>query len=229
MKKEKIIMSWSGGKDSSFALHELLNSGKYNVKYLLTNIYKPNKRVSMHGVPEDLIDAQAKSIGIPLVKLYIEEKTHNEYESKMKALLLELKQEGINKVAFGDIFLEDLKEYRENKLKEVEMEGLFPLWKRNTSRLSKEFIERGFKTHVCSIDTSKIPQNLVGIDYSSDFLSQLPNNIDPCGENGEFHSYCYDGPIYNYPIKFIKNGIVKKEYSYNGDTYTYLFSDISTK
>jgi uncharacterized protein (TIGR00290 family) len=224
--KEDIVMSWSGGKDSSFALHQIQKEGKYNIKYLLTNIFKPNKRVSMHGIPETLIEKQAKSIGIPLIKLYIEEKTHEEYDIKMKETLLKFKSEGISKVAFGDIFLEDLKEYRETRLAEVEMTAIFPLWKKDTTQLSNDFIENGFKTHICSIDISKIPKNLVGVDYSVSFLNQLPPEVDPCGENGEFHSFCYAGPIFSKEIDFIKNEIVTKTYSHNDVNFVYLFSDL---
>ena len=226
-KKEDIVMSWSGGKDSSYALYQIQKEGKYNVKYLLTNIFKPNKRVSMHGVPESLIEKQAENIGIPLIKLYIEEKTHDEYDIKMKEMLLKFKAEGIKSVAFGDIFLEDLKEYRENRLAEVEMEAIFPLWKKDTTDLSLEFIKNEFKTHICSIDLSKIPKKLIGADYSVQFLNQLPPEIDPCGENGEFHSFCYTGPIFKEEIDFNKNGIVTKTYSHNGDDFHYLFSDLS--
>lgn len=225
--KEAIVMSWSGGKDSSFALHQLLEEGKYHVKYLLTNIFKPTKRVSMHGIPESLIEKQAQSIGIPLIKLYIEEKTHEEYDLKMKETLLQFKAEGITKVAFGDIFLEDLKEYRESRLAEVEMTALFPLWKLDTVKLSHQFIAKGFKTHICSIDTSKIPKNLIGVDYSDAFLNDLHSDIDPCGENGEFHSFCYDGPIYSKTVSFKKNGIVEKTYKHDNKSYYYLFSDLS--
>jgi len=225
--KEDIVMSWSGGKDSAFALFQLLNEGKYNIKYLLTNIYKPNKRVSMHGVPESLIEKQAESLGIPLIKLYIEEKTHDEYDIKMREVLNSFKQEGINKVAFGDIFLEDLKIYREEKLAEVKMTALFPLWMENTYELAFKFINKGFKTHICSIDTSKIPKELIGFDYSESFIKKLPLDVDPCGENGEFHSFCYDGPIYKKPILFVKNGIVTKTYTHNKQDCIYLFSDLS--
>jgi uncharacterized protein (TIGR00290 family) len=227
MEKEDIVMSWSGGKDSSYALYQLQKEGKYNVKYLLTNIFKPNKRVSMHGVPETLIEKQAESIGIPLVKMYIEEKTHDEYDIKMKEVLLKFKSEGITKVAFGDIFLEDLKKYRESRLSEIEMTAIFPLWKQSTEQLSQNFINEGFKTHICSIDTSKIPENLIGTDYSLSFLNQLPKEIDPCGENGEFHSFCYDGPIFKHNIPFKKNKIVEKTYKHDNNEYHYLFSDIS--
>jgi uncharacterized protein (TIGR00290 family) len=227
MEKENIVMSWSGGKDSAYALHHILKANKYHVKYLMTTIYKPNKRVSMHGVPESLIEKQAKSIGIPLIKVYIEEKTHDEYDLKMKEILLSFKSEGINIVAFGDIFLEDLKEYREKRLAEVDMKALFPLWGKSTKVLSKEFISDGFKTHICSIDTSKIQRHLIGVDYSDDFLQQLNPEIDLCGENGEFHSFCYNGSIFKEQVTFQQHGTVTKTYKHDNNSYEYLFSDIS--
>jgi uncharacterized protein (TIGR00290 family) len=226
-KKENIVMSWSGGKDSAFALHHIMKEGKYHIKYLLTNIYEPNRRVSMHGIIEKLINDQAKQIGIPLIKMYISEKTHDDYEKKMRAILEEFKKEGIQKVAFGDIFLDDLKKYREDKMMEIGMKAVFPLWKKKTKLLAQQFINEGFKTHVCCIDISKIPENLVGIDYSESFLRQLPKNVDPCGENGEFHTFCFDGPIYNTTVEFKKNGIVSKSYKTKDSNYDYLFSDIS--
>lgn len=225
--KEPIVMSWSGGKDSSLALYYILQENKYEVKYLLTNIYEPNKRVSMHGVPESLIDLQAYSIDIPLKKMYIKESSHEEYNLKMKEILLQFKSEGINKVAFGDIFLEDLRQYREEKLAEVEMNGVFPLWKIDTKTLAEKFINKGFKTHICSIDASKVPDNLLGIDFSQDFLDKLPKNVDCCGENGEFHSFCYDGPIFNERINFKINGTSEQKYVHNQAQFKFLFSDIS--
>jgi len=227
MEKENIVMSWSGGKDSAYALHHILKEDKYHVKYLMTTIYKPNKRVSMHGVPESLIEKQAKSIGIPLIKIYIEEKTHDEYDIKMKETLLTFKSEGINIMAFGDIFLEDLKEYREKRLAEVEMKALFPLWGKDTKDLAKQFITDGFKTHICSIDASKLSKDLVGIDFSNSFLNLIDNEIDHCGENGEFHSFCYDGAIFKEVVTFQQHGTVSKTYTHDNNSYEYLFSDIS--
>lgn len=226
MEKEPIIFSWSGGKDSSMALHKILSENTFEVKYLLTTIYKPLKRVSMHGVPESLMISQAKSIGIPLKIIYIEEKTHSEYEDKMRAFLLEMKKEGINKVAFGDIFLEDLKKYREDKLAEVDMTGIFPLWRKSTNDLAQHFIKQGFKTHICSVNNSKIDPKLAGTDYSLEFLCSLKEDVDPCGENGEFHSFCYDGPIFNHPVAFKQNGTTLKTYSHDGKNYEFTFSDI---
>lgn len=226
--KEPIIMSWSGGKDSSMALHRILQENKYEVKYLLTTIYQPNGRVSMHGVPEALIEQQAKSIGIPLKVLYIQEKTHNEYENKMRDFLTEMKAESIHQVAFGDIFLEDLKQYREQKLAEVEMKGIFPLWKENTKELAQYFIDQDFKTHICSIDNSLMPKHLIAVDYTYEFLNQLPDNVDPCGEYGEFHTFCYDGPIFSNPVKFKVSTPTLKTYNHNEKVYEYTFSDLTS-
>jgi diphthamide synthase (EF-2-diphthine--ammonia ligase) len=144
----------------------------------------------------------------------------------MKGFLLKMKAEGIHKVAFGDLFLEDLKAYRENKLAEVGMKALFPLWKKDTTALSLAFLKDGFKTHICCIDTAKIPKKLIGVNYSISFLDQLPKTVDPCGENGEFHSFCFEGPIFKKKISFNKNGTVTKKYSHNGLEFHYLFSDI---
>lgn len=219
-------MSWSGGKDASFALYKILQEGKYDVKYLLTNIYEPNKRVSMHGVPEELVESQAKSVGIALKKMYIKESTHEEYNIKMKEMLLSFKAEGITKVAFGDIFLEDLKQYREDKLSEVNMQGVFPLWKRDTKELALEFVNSGFRSHICSIDANKVPNHLIGADFSKNFLNELPKAIDPCGENGEFHSFCYAGPIFKERIDFKINGVSEQKYVHNKAESIYLFSDL---
>ncbi|MCB0402141.1 MAG: diphthine--ammonia ligase, partial [Flavobacteriales bacterium] len=200
--KTPLVMSWSGGKDSAYALYRLLSGGQYDVRYLFTTIYQPLGRVSMHGIPENMIEAQAKSIGIPLLKMYLTEQSHAAYDDNMRALLLDLKKEKIHTVAFGDIFLEDLKEYRENRLAEVDMHAVFPLWKENTGELARQFIRDGFKTHLCSINAELLDQTLVGCDFSEEFLRQLPPGIDPCGENGEFHSYCYDGPVFKERINF---------------------------
>lgn len=226
MKKIPIIFSWSGGKDSAYALYQLNKSKKYQVKYLFTTIFLPNKRVAMHGIPEHLITEQAKSIGLPLKKLYFNDKNKNDYENKTRNFLLDIKSEGIETVAFGDIFLEDLREYREQKLAEIDMKAIFPLWNKQTNKLASTFIKSGFKTHICSIDNAKIPEHLIAQDFNSNFIKQLPKSVDPCGENGEFHSFCYDGPIFSYLVKFDINFPVQKSYEANGLKFEYTFSDI---
>ena len=225
--KNKVVMSWSGGKDSSLALYHLLKSEKYEVVSLMTTVYEPHKRVSMHGIHESLLEAQAEAIGIPLVKVYLNEKTHEAYEEAMKGHLLAFKEQGVNNVAFGDIFLEDLRKYREERLEEVGMNAVFPLWNIPTVLLAKEFITEGFLTHICSVDDSLLEKEHVGVRYDSDFLASLPESVDPCGENGEFHSFCYDGPIFKNRVRFVRNGIVEKTYETKDKLYRYWFSDIS--
>ena len=198
----KSVFCWSGGKDSSLALYEILREGNYEVKYLLTTLSEEFKRISMHGVREELLEAQARSIGIPLKKVYVSAGSNAEYEEKMEAMLLELKAEEIEHVIFGDIFLEDLREYRENNLAKVGMKAVFPLWKQDTKTLINKFLELGFRTVVCCTNDAFLGEKETGMEIDTGFISSLPANVDPCGENGEFHTFCFAGPIFKIAINF---------------------------
>ncbi len=200
--KPKAIFSWSGGKDSAYCLNKVLTEGLFEVKYLLTSLNTNFKRVSMHGVREELLNAQAAAIGIPLLKVWVSEGTNEEYERQMEALLLQAKSEGIAHVIFGDIFLEDLRVYRENNLAKVGMKGVFPLWKMDTSFLIDDFIAKGFKTITCCVNDALLNEAWVGVEIDQAFTERLPPQVDPCGENGEFHTFCYAGPIFKKPIHF---------------------------
>lgn len=200
MKKIPIILSWSGGKDSSYTLNELLNDQRYEVKYLLSTINGNFKRLSMHGVREELIEAQARRIGIPLLKVYVYEADNAEYERQMNETLLKVKAEGISTVAFGDIFLEDLRQYREDKMKSIGMNCIFPIWKKDTKWLVNDFLAKGFKTVTCCINDGYLDENWCGRIIDKGFVTALPSTVDPCGENGEFHSFCYEGPIFKTTI-----------------------------
>jgi uncharacterized protein (TIGR00290 family) len=200
MDKIPVIFSWSGGKDSSYALHKVLQEQVYEVKYLLSTINGNNKRLSMHGVREELIEAQAESIGIPLLKVYVYEADNAEYERQMNDTMLKIKAEGISTVAFGDIFLEDLKKYREDKMKAIGMNCIFPLWQKDTRLLVNDFIAKGFKTITCCINDGYLNENWCGRLIDKVFVDELPPTVDPCGENGEFHSFCYDAPIFKTKI-----------------------------
>ncbi len=200
--KPKAIFSWSGGKDSAYALHKVLMEGKYDVTYLLTTINKKAERVSLHGYRETLLDAQSLSINIPLIKIYITDSSNEGYEKAMRETLLNVKNEGIEYVIFGDIFLEDLRLYRENKMKETGIKPIFPLWKMNTSELLNDFLAKKFKTIICCISDGLLTKNWVGVEITKTTINQFPSNIDPCGENGEYHTFCFDGPIFQYPIEF---------------------------
>ncbi len=200
--KQAVILAWSGGKDSAFALYELQKDPTIEVKYLLTTLNSDFKRVSMHGVREELLDAQAESLGIPLLKVWIEDASYANYETQMEATLQIAKSEGILTVAFGDIFLEDIRSYREANLDKIGMKALFPLWNKNTLKLANEFIEKKFRTITCCTDDIILGETFLGKEFNSSFLAELPNDCDPCGENGEFHTFCFDGPIFKNPIAF---------------------------
>jgi len=211
--KHKALFNWSGGKDSSLCLYHALQDKHFDVQYLLTTINGKNKRISMHGVSENLLDQQALSIGLPLHKLYLPEfPTMEEYELIISNELLEAKKNNINISVFGDIFLEDLRKYRETQLQKKGFTAMFPLWKRDTMDVAREFIELGFKAIVVSVDGRFLDQSFAGRIYDKSFINDLPVNVDPCGENGEFHSFVFDGPIFDYPIPFQKGKTVYKEY-----------------
>ena len=207
--KEKIIVSWSGGKDSALALYEIRKIKSYEIVTLLTTITEPYDRISMHGIRRILLEQQAESLGIPLEKVFISKNTSDEeYESKMQKVLTKYVDSGVSLVVFGDVFLEDLKRYREKNLSKIGMKGIFPIWKRNTTELAHTFIKLGFKATITCIDSKVLDKRLVGRDFNKQFLSELPSFVDPCGENGEFHSFVYEGPILQKKISYITGDIV---------------------
>lgn len=226
MIKQKAIFCWSGGKDSALALYKIFLEEKFEVVALLTTLNADYKRVSMHGIREELLEQQAASIGIPLIKMYVSEGSNAEYESTMAALLLKYKKQGISKVIFGDIFLEDLRAYRENNLSKIGLKAEFPLWKSDTSELIKEFLLLGFKTITCCVNDAFLTEKEVGAELDSDFVKSLSPTVDPCGENGEFHTFCYSGPIFAKPVKFLigekiyKPLEIKRSDSCQGDQQT---------
>jgi uncharacterized protein (TIGR00290 family) len=202
MNKPKAIISWSGGKESSYCLYKVLTERILDVKYLLTTINDKYNRISMHGVREQLLNEQADSIGIPLLKVRIKEGTNEEYENQMETVLLKVKSEGITNVIFGDIFLEDLRIYREKKLEMIGMKGIFPLWKMDTTILINDFIGRQFKSIICCTNDGYLGKEWVGRELDKSLIDQLPVFVDPCGENGEYHTFCYDAPFFKKKIDF---------------------------
>jgi len=217
--KTKVIFSWSGGKDSALALQKILNNNKYEVISLITTVTEGYNRISMHGVSIELLEEQIKSIGLPLYKISIPQQcSDKDYNKSMqKAMDFFLKQD-IKTVVFGDIFLEEIRNYRIKQLSQVGMKALFPLWGEKTSNISNEFLEKGFKTIISCVDTRILNQSFSGRIYDKSFLNELPSACDPCGENGEFHSFVYDGPIFSTKI-LIKTGIktLRNEYFYYTD------------
>jgi uncharacterized protein (TIGR00290 family) len=200
---ERIVLSWSGGKDSALALYEIQRNYEYSIAALLTTVTSDYNRISVHGVRETLLEQQAESAGLPLRKVYIPTNCTNEiYADIMRKEMGLLKAEGIQTVAFGDIFLRDIREYRENNLEGIGMKALFPLWGRNTRELMTHFIELGFKAITTVIDPSKLSDDFRGKIIDKWFINNLPENVDPVGENGEFHSFVFDGPIFRNPVHF---------------------------
>ncbi len=208
----KTFFNWSGGKDSSLALYYALQQG-VKIDLLFTSLSDKYRRISMHGVKEDLLDAQAKSIGIPLKKMFLPENASmEEYNDLYRATLNQLKEEGYQTSFFGDIYLEDLRKYREDKLAEVGFKAEFPLWNIPTDKISKDFMDLGFKTKIVAINGEKLDKSFVGRDYNESFVNDLPKGIDVCGENGEFHSFCYEGPIFKEKINIEVGEILEKTY-----------------
>ncbi|MBE0423663.1 MAG: diphthine--ammonia ligase [Lutibacter sp.] len=213
MNKIKAIFNWSGGKDSALALYHTIKEEKFDITALMTTVNAKFNRISMHGVRNELLYAQGKSIGIPIKEIRLPEMPSMlAYDETMKTVLLELKKKEITHSIFGDIFLEDLRTYRENKLKEVGLKAHFPLWKRNTTEIVHEFIDLGFKTVVVCVKAELLGEDFTGRIIDRDFLKDLPKNVDPCGENGEFHTFVFDGPIFKKPIAYTLGEKIYKEY-----------------
>ena len=200
---EKILFSWSGGKDSAISLYEIQRSQKYEILALLTVITTDYDRVSLHGVPRILIEQQAKSLGLPIEEVFISKDSSNdEYESKMREILNRFKRAGVSSVVFGDVFLEEVRRYRENNLSQVGMKGVFPVWGRSTAELTESFVNLGFQAIVTFIDSKVLGEKFLGRVLDKHFLGELPSNVDPAGENGEFHSFVFDGPIFKERIGY---------------------------
>ncbi len=210
--KELIVMSWSGGKDSAMALYELQKAGRHEVASLLTTVTEEYDRISMHGVRRALLERQAESLGLPLHKIFIPRNCRNQdYEMKMEEALAGYRSKGIHGVAFGDIFLEDLRQYREKNLARVGMRGLFPLWKRDTRELVRTLIQLGFRAIQVCVDARVLDRSFAGQWMDDEFLRRLPPGVDPCGENGEFHSFVSAGPIFEQPIQFAVGEVVERD------------------
>lgn len=208
-------MSWSGGKDSAFALYKILKNPNYRVVELHTVFNADTKRVGMHGVPEALIEKQARALGFPLVKLYLNaSESHDEYTKLILDYYKTCRANGIDSVMFGDIFLQDLKDFRGKLLGDSGVAGVYPLWQCESRTLMFEFIDAGFKTLICSANANLLGRNVMGRTIDREFVDSLPSTVDPCGENGEFHTFVYDGPIFQEAIPIYKGDVVGRDYTF---------------
>ena len=202
--KEKVVFCWSGGKDSPLALYKLIKESRYEVVSLLTTFNEHFQRVSMHGVRLELLERQAEAVGLPLQKMFVSQRSSNEeYLLNLTRHLLAYKAQGVSSFVFGDIFLEDLKRWREENLAKLGLRGIFPIWKRDSRDLIREFIALGFSSVICCVNDAYLDQSSLGRNIDAQFVSNLPADVDPCGENGEFHSFAFAGPIFkkSLPIK----------------------------
>jgi uncharacterized protein (TIGR00290 family) len=212
MAKPKAWMAWSTGKDSAWALHQARLSGKYNIVGLLTTITDPFSRVSMHSVREEILDLQADALGLPVHKVRISFPCSNElYAQKMKAAMETAKANGVELVIFGDLFLEDIRKYREENLAAVSMKAVFPLWKIPTTQLARDIIGAGVKAYITSLDPQKLDRRFAGRQFSFNLINQLPASVDPCAENGEFHTVAIAGPMFNTPIPVTVGETVERD------------------
>ncbi len=208
---EKVLISWSGGKDSAYSLFELLESGAYEPAALLTHV-TPENRAKMQGIRIELIEAQARSLGLPLEVIALPEHPANpEYEERTRAVVEKYRHQGVTTLVYGDLFLEDIKVYRDTLLKRWQMKGLYPVWQRPTASLARQMIQAGFRILVTCVDTTQLDASFAGRELDDAFLNELPESVDPCGERGEFHTFVYDGPGFQRPILFEKKGFFIKD------------------
>lgn len=205
-----VVLSYSGGKDCTYALHVLKQDPDWQVVRLLTTAARPHRRTSMHGVRIELLKRQAASLGLPLDIVWLDE-DGRDYESRMAEMLAGYKKRGIERVAFGDLYLEDIREYREHLNASVGMGSLFPLWGIPVRELAKRFIDDGFRAVVVCVDTEQLDRSFCGREYDASLLKELPASMDWCAEKGEFHTFCYDGPVFREAIPFVKGDKVLRD------------------
>jgi uncharacterized protein (TIGR00290 family) len=209
---ERVVLLWSGGKDSAFALHALRRAGEYEVAMLLTTVTEGYDRVSMHGVRRVLLERQAASVGLPLMQVPLPRSCSNaEYASRMSRACEELKGIGLHAAASGDIFLEDVRRYREGQLEAAGMRGVFPLWGRDPAQLARTFLAAGFAAVTVCVDSQVLGEEWVGRDFDGPFLADLPPGVDPCGENGEFHTFVHNGPLFKERIAWVRGDVALRD------------------
>lgn len=197
----RVLVSWSTGKDSAWCLHTLRAAPGIEVVGLLATVNEAYGRVAMHGVRHELLEAQASAVGLPLVVVRLPSACSNAtYDAAMEQVMVRARDEGVKAVAFGDLFLEDVRRYREERLGRVGMTALFPLWGRPTRALADEMIAAGLRARLTCVDPRALPASFAGREFDHDFLGEMPAAVDPCGENGEFHSFTWDGPMLAWPI-----------------------------
>ena len=205
-------MSWSSGKDSAFALHVARTGGELDVVALLTTVTDAYDRVAMHGLRAELLRAQAEATGLPLVEVRIPAPCPNEvYEERMAAALAGATRDGVDTVVFGDLYLPDIRAYREDRMARIGMRCVFPLWERDTTALARDMIAAGQRAVLTCVDPRKVPRDFAGREFDATLLADLPAGVDPCGENGEFHTFAYAGPALRRPVPVRVGEVVDRD------------------
>ena len=208
----RAFVSWSSGKDSAFALVQARRLGLAEIVGMLTTVSEAYDRVSMHGVHNALLDRQVEALGLPVLKVPLPSPCSNEiYEARMAEAVERIKAEGVRHIVFGDLFLEDIRAYREEKLAAAGMDGIFPLWRRDTSALAGEMIASGLIAHLVTVDPRRLDRGFAGRRFDNALLEALPPDVDPCGENGEFHTFVSAGPMFSAPIAVTVGEVVERE------------------
>ncbi|HJY05839.1 MAG TPA: hypothetical protein VJ323_05955 [Bryobacteraceae bacterium] len=211
-RKKSVVLCWSSGKDSAWALHLLRQNQELQIVALLTTFNRSADRVAMHAVRRTLVESQAERTGLPLWTIDLPWPCSNEvYEELMGAAVRRAVAEGVTAIAFGDLFLEDIRQYRERQLSGTGIEPLFPLWGLPTNGLAREMIGAGVKSRVTCVDPKKLDRSFAGREFDASFLSQLPPAVDPCGENGEFHTFVYDAPVFSRPLAINNGEVVERD------------------
>jgi uncharacterized protein (TIGR00290 family) len=212
LQPSELALSWSGGKDSSLALWVLREEHRVSPRVLITTITETYQRISMHGVRRELLHQQASSVGVPLAEVLIPAPCSNAlYEQRMAEAFASDALRGIKAVAAGDLFLQDVREYREQRLGDAGMSALFPLWKRDTTGLARQFVAAGFRATLVCVDPSQLDPSFAGRSFDESLLADLPSGVDPCGENGEFHTFVHDGPIFSEPVACRPGDVVERD------------------
>lgn len=209
---KKTLLSWSSGKDSAWALHVLRRQTDLEIVGLVTTINEVHQRVAIHGVRRELLERQAEAVELPLQIVDLPSPCSNDdYESAMRSLISEARGSGVECMAFGDLFLQDIRRYREEKMAGTGITPLFPLWEMDTRQLAGEMIGRGLRAYVSCLDPKKVPVSCAGREFNDELLRNLPPEVDPCGENGEFHTFAFDGPMFARPLRIAPGEVVTRD------------------
>lgn len=209
---DRTLVSWSGGKDSCLTLAEILHSGAFSVEALLTTVTEGYDRISMHGVRRSLLEEQAAALGVPLEIVFIPQAATNDvYQARMEAAFERYKAAGVTTIAFGDLFLADIRKYREQWLARAGMTPVFPIWLRDTRYLARQFIDQGFQAVLSCVDTRVLQCTFAGRAFDAALLADFPDGIDPCGENGEFHTFVCEGPIFKRKVPIVRGEVVRRD------------------